>query len=172
MFSFFKKKQNPWIISHTVAEWAELPDEVSKKDVLYVYSDYRTDNDVDIPRVKIGDGKNKISCLPFATAAIADSDIEDWDQTMSNDFGNPIIIDERNDKFVFPSDGYLILMFDGVRVEHAEVRIYGANSKLSFKFSKYTDRDNQTKEVFVRKGMRCQFVAASEHALVMYQPLV
>lgn len=65
--------------SHTVKEWAELPDKVSVKNKWYVYSDYRTDNEVNIPRFKFGDGKTLISKLPFCTAAITDNDVETWD---------------------------------------------------------------------------------------------
>ena len=64
---------------HTVKEWAELPDKVSVLGKWYVYSDYRTDNDVDIPRFKFGDGKTLISKLPFCTASITDYDCEYWD---------------------------------------------------------------------------------------------
>ena len=66
--------------SHTVKEWAELPDKVSVKNKWYAYTDYRTDNDVDIPRFKFGDGKTLISKLPFVTAAITDNDVQFWDE--------------------------------------------------------------------------------------------
>jgi hypothetical protein len=67
---------------HTVKEWAELPDKVSVACKWYVYSDYRTDNDVNIPRFKFGDGKTLISKLPFVTAAITDNDQEMWDRAV------------------------------------------------------------------------------------------
>lgn len=66
---------------HTVKEWAEMPDKVSVRGKWYAYSDYRTDNDVDIPRFKFGDGKTLISKLPFVTAAITDNDVAMWDDT-------------------------------------------------------------------------------------------
>lgn len=65
---------------HTTKEWAEMPDKVSVKYKWYVYSDYRTDNNVDVPRFKFGDGKTPVSALPFVTAAITDNDIETWDE--------------------------------------------------------------------------------------------
>lgn len=65
---------------HTVKEWAELPDRVSVLNKWYVYTDYRTDNIVDIPRFKFGDGKTLISKLPFVTAAITDNDVKFWDE--------------------------------------------------------------------------------------------
>lgn len=65
---------------HTIKEWAELPDQKSVKGKWYVFSDYRTDNEVDIPRFKFGDGVTLISKLPFCTAAITDNDVESWDE--------------------------------------------------------------------------------------------
>lgn len=65
---------------HTTKEWAEMPDKVSVKYKWYVYSDYRTDNNIDVPRFKFGDGKTPVSALPFVTAAITDNDIETWDE--------------------------------------------------------------------------------------------
>lgn len=71
--------------SHTTKEWMELPDKVSVKNKWYVVSDYRTDNDMDIPRFKFGDGVTMISKLPFVTAAITDNDVALWDD---NAIGN------------------------------------------------------------------------------------
>ena len=65
--------------SHTTKEWAELPDKVSIKDKWYVVSDYRTDEEVSVPRFKYGDGVTMISKLPFCTAAITDNDVLWWD---------------------------------------------------------------------------------------------
>ena len=72
---------------HTVKEWAELPDKVSVLAKWYVYSDYRTDNDVNIPRFKFGDGKTLISKLPFCTASITDNDQQMWDDAVAKDTG-------------------------------------------------------------------------------------
>jgi len=57
-----------------------MPDKISVANKWYVYSDYRTDNDVNIPRFKFGDGKTLISKLPFVTAAITDNDVQFWDE--------------------------------------------------------------------------------------------
>ena len=65
---------------HTIKEWAELPDKISVLGKWYVFSDYRTDNEVNIPRFKFGDGKTYISKLPFCTASITDYDVEIWDE--------------------------------------------------------------------------------------------
>ena len=182
------------IISHTMAEWAKIPDFLSKKGTIYVYADYRTDNDVSVPRLKIGDGMSSISELPFATMAITDEDIEFWDNkpdNEGNDLGTCIEIDSSftgAERFTFPCDGYLTLEFNKVEVfddtktgkgipmpespEYAEVNIYGASGKSFFTFSKYARTDYQSKEVFVRKGMKCEFVTASPNATVKFIPLV
>ena len=69
--------------SHTIKEWAEIPDRVSVKDKLYVVMDYRTDdNSPSVPRLKYGDGETMISKLPFCTAAITDNDVRLWDLQM------------------------------------------------------------------------------------------
>ena len=66
--------------SHTIKEWAELPDKVSIKDKFYVVTDFRTDdNSPSVPRLKIGDGVTMVSELPFCTAAITDNDVRLWD---------------------------------------------------------------------------------------------
>ena len=69
--------------SHSIKEWAEMPDRVSIKDKFYVVSDYRTDdNSPSVPRFKYGDGITMISKLPFCTAAITDNDVRLWDLQM------------------------------------------------------------------------------------------
>lgn len=163
------------IISHTMNEWARIPDFLSKKNTIYVYSDYRTDNDVSVPRIKIGDGLNPISEIPFATMSITDEDMEYWDEkpdSNNNDFGKTIIIGKDTPTFIFPSDGYLMLVFNAPGIERAEVRLYGASGQSYFTFSKVTEQDRQTKEVFVRKGMRCEYVSASDNAEIKFVPLV
>lgn len=161
-------------VVHTVKEWAELPDIISKKGVWYVYSDYRTDNDIDVARFKFGDGKTLISKLPFVTAAITDNDTEYWDNKVdgANDFGEPVTINNELGSYVFPTDGYVMLDFHGSDIEYAELRIFGASGKSYFTFSKCTDRDNQSKEVFVRKGMKCAYITASQNAVIRFVPLI
>lgn len=177
-------------VSHTVKEWAELPDEVSKKNVWYVYSDYRTDNDVSVPRFKFGDGVTLISKLPFVTAAITDNDMEFWDnkEETTNNLGKEVFLnDTYDDRMTFPCDGYLVLRFCPIpkkklfkktvtTVERAEVRIYGAKYDGKgvpyFTFSKSTEKDAQSKEVFVRKGMKCRVLDKTAYATVSFVPLV
>lgn len=68
--------------AHTTKEWAEMPDKVSIKNKWYAVTDYRTDNDISVPRFKFGDGVTLISKLPFVTAAITDNDVRLWDLQM------------------------------------------------------------------------------------------
>ena len=69
--------------SHTIKEWAELPDKVSIKDKLYVVTDFRNDDNAPgVPRFKYGDGVSMVSELPFCTAAITDNDVKLWDLQM------------------------------------------------------------------------------------------
>ena len=162
------------MVSHTMSEWSKIPDFLSSKGTLYIFSDYRTENNVNIPRIKIGDGVSSLTELPFATMSITDGDMEYWDNKPDleeNHFGKVIVIDKsynKDNKFTFPSDGYLMLEFEDSNNEHAVVYIYGAKGETGFEFSKYTDRDNQSKEVFVRKGMKCEYVSASETAIIKF----
>ena len=166
------------VVSHTMSEWSKIPDFISSKGTLYIFSDYRTENNVNIPRIKIGDGVSSLTELPFATMSITDGDMEYWDNKPDleeNNFGKVIVIDKsynKDNKFTFPSDGYLMLEFEDSNNEHAVVYIYGAKGETGFEFSKYTDRDSQSKEVFVRKGMKCEYVSASETAIIKFVPLI
>ena len=169
----------PNIVYHTMAEWARIPDFLSTKGTLYVYADYRTENGVNVPRIKFGDGVSSLSDIPFATMSITDEDMAYWDgrtEFDGNNFGDIVRIGseyDRENKFVFPTDGYLMLKFktDG-ETEYAEVEIYSASEQSYFKLSKYADIDRQSKEVFVRRGMKCAYVKASENAEIRFVPLV
>jgi len=163
------------VVCHTMAEWAKIPDFLSGKGVLYVYSDYRTENNINIPRIKIGDGINSISEVPFATMSITDADMEYWDNkpdTDNNDFGKVIHInDEYPDKFIFPTDGYIMLEFESAR-DFAKVNIYGASEQSYFEFEKRAGIDIHSKEVFVKKGMKCEYINTSNGARIKFVPLV
>ena len=161
------------VMAHTMSEWAKIPDFLSNKGTMYVYSDYRTENDVNIPRIKIGDGINSVSELPFATMAITDKDMEYWDSkpdTESNDFGKVVNI-TNPERFTFPTDGYMMLEFNEAK-DFAQVRIYGASEQSFFEFEKRADIDIHSKEVFVKRGMKCEFVMASDGASIKFIPLV
>ena len=164
------------IVCHTMQEWSRIPDFLSSKGKLYIYSDYRTENDINIPRIKIGDGVSPISELPFATMSITDSDMEYWDNkpdTESNDFGKIIFIDGTYaiNHFVFPTDGYIMLEFESAN-DFAKVQIYGGKGDSYFEFEKVSGIDIHSKEVFVKKGMRCLYVTSSIHASIKFVPLV
>ena len=65
--------------SATTAEWVQQTSLTSEKDVIYVYTDYQTDNGKNIPGIKIGDGLAYVVDLPFVDTIymkhIADTDI-------------------------------------------------------------------------------------------------
>lgn len=80
IFAFYRWLIYPYIPeSHTMKEWAEMPDRISVKNKFYAVSDFRTDETTDVPRFKFGDGKTLISKLPFCTAAVTENDVEKWD---------------------------------------------------------------------------------------------
>ena len=165
-------------VLHTMAEWAKLPDFISVKGQEYVYTDYRTEGKINYPRSKMGDGEHYVSELPFYTSCLTEEDIDRWDNkpdTTSNDFGKIIKIDNQyvgDKKFRFPTKGYVTLEFNSPGIEHAEVRIYGASGQTYFTLSKYTECDNQSKEIMVEKGMQCEYVSASDNAEIKFYPLV
>lgn len=168
-------------VYHTMKEWQHIPDFLSTKGVEYVYGDYRTEIingvEVNIPRVKWGDGIHSVSELPFATMSITEKDMSYWDgrtELDGNNFGDVIKIDDtyRDDnKFVFSTDGYLMLKFDNDS-EFARVNICSASGKSFFIFEKRPRIDIHSKEVFVRKGMKCEYVEASSGAEIRFIPLI
>lgn len=173
--------QCPSKVYHTMEEWARIPDFLSTKGTEYIYADYRTEVvngiEVNIPRIKYGDGIHRISELPFATIAATDEDVEYWDNkpdTANNDFGKIVEIDSKyskDNKFVFPTDGYLMLEFDNA-IAFAKVNIYGANGNSFFTFEKPRQIDIHSKEVFVKRGMECEYVYSSDGAKIRFVPLV
>ena len=71
------------VIVHTTAEWQQLTSLVSVKGMIYVWSDYKTEDGVDIPAMKVGDGLAYVVDLPFATQAITLSQIQSWNNKVS-----------------------------------------------------------------------------------------
>ena len=163
-------------VAHTVEEWSKLPDMISKANIWYVYTDYRTETRIingkevviNVARFKYGDGVTPISHLPFVTAAITDNDIAEWDESLGNDFGTPIVI---VGSYVFPSDGYIMLEFDSAE-EFAKVKICGASGRSFFEFEKRQGIDIHSKEVFVKRGMKCEYVTASKGAVIKFVLLI
>lgn len=90
------------VISKTKAEWAQVPQMMSVNRVLYVYSDYRQEEDpvthkiINIPRIKIGDGVSYVADLPFATMSITEEDIARW-----NEGGMKVRVDDETNSLVF-----------------------------------------------------------------------
>lgn len=160
------------IVAHTMAEWTRIPDYLSSKGVMYIFLDYRTDDQYgDIPRIKFGDGVRPVSELPFATMSITDDDMAYWDNkpdTANNNFGKVV---EITDAFTFPTDGYLMLEFEAEN-EFAKVNIYGASGQSFFEFEKQPHIDIHSKEVFVKCGMKCEYVFKSSGAKIKFVPLV
>ena len=71
------------VVVHTTAEWQGLTSLVSKKGGIYIWSDYKTENGVNIPAIKIGDGLAYVVDLPFATLAITQTQINNWNNKVS-----------------------------------------------------------------------------------------
>lgn len=165
----------PSRIYHTIEEWARIPDFVSTKGTEYIYGDYRTvtirGKEVNIPRVKWGDGVTVVSELPFATSSITDEDMDNWDDF--NDFHDIVVIDEKyaDDNFVFPTDGYLMLEFKSDQ-DYAKVKVFGASGQLFFDFEKPQFIDIRSKEVFVKRNMRCRYIGSSSGARIKFHPIV
>lgn len=91
------------IVSKTVAEWAELPQYMSVKNSLYIYSDYRREVNPEtgevklIPRIKIGDGMTFVADLPFSTMSITQEDIDRW----NNKSDLQVTVDEDGHNLIF-----------------------------------------------------------------------
>lgn len=89
------------ILSHTVEEWNAQPRLMSIKDVLYVYTDYRqNEQGQDVPGVKIGDGQSYLIDLPFTVIPITPEDIQRWD----NKSNLQVMVDEETNSLVFYSN--------------------------------------------------------------------
>ncbi len=64
------------IFYDTTANWNAHPELVSVAGYIYVYSDYQTDGDDNIPGIKVGDGNAYLIDLPF-TDSLYKEHIED-----------------------------------------------------------------------------------------------
>lgn len=72
--------------SKTTAEWEENPSLVSIKNAVYIYTDYKTVDGVNLPGLKIGDGLAYVVDLPFVTAEdtrITSDDIANWNNKVA-----------------------------------------------------------------------------------------
>lgn len=75
------------IIAYTTEEWETIPPMLSKKDTVYIYTDYETRGDVCIPSMKIGDGKAYIQDLPFIDSGngVTEAERQFWNNKVSAD---------------------------------------------------------------------------------------
>lgn len=74
------------IESKTTAEWNETPQLISKKNTIYVYTDFDTTGGVNKPAIKVGDGLSYVNALPFlagSSVSITPSQVESWDNKVT-----------------------------------------------------------------------------------------
>lgn len=168
----------PNMVYHTMLEWSKIPDFLTTKGTMYIYADYRTENidgeEINIPRIKFGDGVHSISDIPFATMSITDKDMSYWDgkcELDSEEIKDEIYINKKLVRYTFPMDGYLTLEFESAS-DYASVGIYRTNGKKLFTFEKLKGIDIHSKEVFVRKGTKCEYIDSSKNAVIKFVPLV
>ena len=64
-----------------------------------------------------------------------------------------------------------MLEFENER-DFAQVKIYGASGQSYFIFEKLPNINIHSKEVFVKCGMRCEYVSKSSGAKIKFVPLV
>lgn len=57
------------VYSGTTSYWEKEGKTISRKDVVYIYTDRRIENEVPIPGIKIGDGLSYIVDLPFSESS-------------------------------------------------------------------------------------------------------
>ena len=91
------------VVSKTTDEWRNGGLIVSKKDVIYVYTDYYSDTiegeTIYIPGVKIGDGNAYVQDLSFTNQYITQSTIEKWNNKVT-----AYIDDVNKEKLVLSKD--------------------------------------------------------------------
>lgn len=89
------------MIIKTTEEWNSMPSYMAKKGIIYVYSDYRQEEDPttheikNIPATKIGDGMTYLIDLPFSSLPITQEDIDRWNDHVG------VYIDEETGNMVF-----------------------------------------------------------------------
>lgn len=71
------------IYAKTKAEWAQQISLVSEFGSLYIYTDYRQEDGVNIPAMKIGDGMAYVVDLPFFSTGVTEQDRQRWDNKVS-----------------------------------------------------------------------------------------
>ena len=98
------------IYYNTTAGWAEQTTLISERGAIYIWSDYRQNDNTDIPGIKIGDGLAYVLDLPFIDADLVEH-IQDIDIHVSleekafwNDKVRCFIDANENETLVFTTD--------------------------------------------------------------------
>lgn len=71
------------VIAKTTNEWESDPQHKSVYGAMYIYTDYRYEDAVPIPAIKIGDGEAYVVDLPFFDTGVTQSDRSRWDNKVS-----------------------------------------------------------------------------------------
>ena len=72
------------VYRNSSAGWAAQPTLISELNATYVYTDYDSNEGVNIPAIKIGDGVTTVVSLPFASSyGITTAKIAEWDSKVS-----------------------------------------------------------------------------------------
>ena len=72
------------VYSDTTANWNAQPTLISKKDVIYVYTDYATKDGQPISALKVGDGLAYVVDLPFTCMGnVTDEQIAFWNNKIT-----------------------------------------------------------------------------------------
>lgn len=96
------------IVAKTTAEWAQLPNYISKAGSIYIYTDYTHDEeDRDVPAMKIGDGNAYVIDLPFMSGGsiVTEEEKERWNNKVS-----AAISPFDNEKLVLYTDDETLLI--------------------------------------------------------------
>lgn len=59
-----------YVLSNTTEGWNSFPELVGKENYIYVYTDYKTVDNVNVPGLKIGDGTTLLADLPFVDSYV------------------------------------------------------------------------------------------------------
>lgn len=92
------------VYSQTVDEWAESGNIRSRKDVIYIYSDYKNQNGVQIPGFKVGNGSTFINELPFITDWILEGLVTNAERESWNNKVTAFMAESVNGRLVLSKD--------------------------------------------------------------------
>ena len=87
------------IVSDTMANWNKQTSLIAKANTIYVYTDYKTIGNVNIPGFKVGTGNAALIDLPFITDWIKPSIIQA--DTTANWNSKPSLVSEENCIYVY-----------------------------------------------------------------------